>query len=109
VAEERPAEDVQVAVLLALHRVVAEVREKSKASGAHLLADICGYAANVANVVFPEFRLRGVLLGHGEEHYRHPPEDVLDNDDFVILVDNVRWLAPGYNVAKDAIGTHSAR
>jgi hypothetical protein len=107
-AEERPAEDVQVTVLLALHRVVTEVGEKPKASGAHPLADIRGNAANVANVVFPEFGLRGVLLRHCEEHYRHPTEDVLDNDDLVILVDDVCWLTPGYNVAKDAVGTHSA-
>ena len=53
VAEERAAKDVQVAVLLALHRVVAEVRKQAEAAGAELPADLGRNAPDMADVVLP--------------------------------------------------------
>lgn len=67
-------------------------------------ADLRSDAADLADIG-PELHLRAVLLGHGEEHDGHPAKDVLDDDHVVILVQHVRWLEPGYNVAKDTVGS----
>lgn len=102
--EVRPADDVQMSMLLALHAVVAEVGEEAEATRAELRADLGGDAAHLTDVG-PELHLRPVLLGHGEEHHRNPSQDVLDDDNIVVLVEYVRWLKSGYNVAKDTVGS----
>jgi hypothetical protein len=100
---------MQVAVLLALHGVVTKVREDAETTGAELLANFGRDLSDLADVVFPEFGLSCVDLRHGEEHHRHPAQDVLDDDDLVVLVHDVRGLAPGYDIAKDTVWLHSAR
>ena len=96
-------------MLLALHRVIPEVRKHPEPSGAQLLPDFRCNRRNLPHVVRPELALRRVLLRHREQHHRHPPEDVLYDDDLLVLVDDIPWLCASYNVAKDTIGTHAAR
>ena len=98
-----------MAMFLALHRVVAEVRGKAEAPGAELLADFSGDAADVADVVRPEFGLAGVFFGHCEEHDWNPSKDILNDDHIVIFIDNIRGFFASNNPAKDAVGTHAVR
>jgi len=103
----RTADDVQVAVLLALHRVVAEVGEEPEAARAECLPQFDRPPPDAADIL-PEFGLGPVLLRHRQEHDRGPTEDVLDDDHVVVLVDDCRRLLPGHDVAEDAVRAHVA-
>ena len=101
-AEEDAAEDVNVAVLLALHGVVAKVGEQTEAGGAVLLAHAHGDFADAAEV-FPELGLRDVLFWHAEKHYRHPAQAVAEDDEIVVLIKDVGGRFVGDDVAEDAV------
>lgn len=104
----RPADDVQMPVLLALHGVVAEVREQPEAARAEGLTNLHGNTADASDIL-PQLVLGSVFLRHCEQHYRRPAEDVLDHDNLVVLVHDVRRLVPCHDVAEDAIRAHVAR
>ncbi len=101
------AHNMDVAVFLTLHPIVAKVRHQPEAAGTVLLAYSRSHPANPIHIA-PELSLRSVSLLHGEEHNWNPAQEVLDHDDGIILVDNVRRFFPGYNVAEDAVlgGVH---
>lgn len=101
------AHDVEVAVLLALHGVVTEVRQQPEPARTERFAELDGDAADAADVL-PQLRLGAVLLRHGQEHHRRPPEDVLDHDHLVVFVHDGRRFPACDDVAEHAVRTHGA-
>jgi hypothetical protein len=102
----RTADDMEMAVILALHGVVAEVREQAEAARAKRWRELRGDAAHITDMACPEFFLGDVFLGHSKEHDGRPAEDVLDDDVVCVLVEDVGSLLPGYNVAEDTVRSH---
>ncbi len=104
------ADDVQVAVALALQAVVAEIREYPKAVGGEHAAQVGGDTAHpVDQPAAPDLQLAHVLLGHNQKHHRHPGQ-LVDDDDyiFVQVADSGGFLAGDY-FAEDAVGSNSHR
>ena len=88
---------------LALHAVVAKVGQEAPAVRAAFPGSLdgrCSYVLHDGRA--PEFLLRHVLLGHDEEHYWHPIQDILDYDDVFVFVDNRSWLVTCDDVAEGA-------
>ena len=104
-AQPGAAEDVDVPVLLGLHRVGAEVGEQAKAVRAVLLAHLNRHLADVAQVA-PELLLRHVLSRHDEQHHRHPAQPVAEDDDLLVLVDDLRRRPLGDDLAEQAMVDH---
>src|SRR5450759_4211288 len=92
-------------MLLALHRVRAEVRQQPESARAVLAAHPHRDLADVADVL-PELGLRHVQLRYREKHDRHPAQTVAKDDYLIVREEDLGRLPPGDNLAEHTVSLH---
>lgn len=95
---------------LALHSVVAKVRQKPEAIGGILAAHIHGdFAYPGHEIALPHLNLRHMRFGNHQQHHRGPFEFVQDDDNSVILVTDRGRRPTGDYFTEYAVGISTQR
>jgi hypothetical protein len=106
-AQKVPAQHMDVAVVLALHSVEAEVGDQSKAVGAVPLTHAHGHLSHPTHVL-PQLRLTDMAFRHHQQHHRHPVQTVAKCYHLFILVEDLSTLPVGYDFAKRTVSHEPA-
>jgi hypothetical protein len=56
----------------------------------------------------PQVGLFHVLLGHREQHHRHPPQAIAKDDHIIVIVKDFGGFPTGNDLAENAIPLHAA-